>query len=133
MRKYNFISAAIDDWLLPTDYYPMNDDVSFNESLYSNSSLYTFANMAYDNLPSRWHMRCAQTDKTRALLICIYKQKFLTTQSCTKWETRTQTLRAAIGRTTSGKHLGVPTHMRRPSLQCTHRDFRLALIPRFPR
>ncbi|KAK6040881.1 hypothetical protein COOONC_21614 [Cooperia oncophora] len=96
MRKYNFISAAIDDWLMPSDQYPIEDDVSYNESLYSDSNLYTFANVSYLFVPARhfcpsepvqsifrWPMiryyevgcnyeECQRKDEIEASLICIY-------------------------------------------------------------
>ncbi|KAK6051119.1 SCP-like protein [Cooperia oncophora] len=49
-RKYDFISKSIDEWLLPTENYPIQGDVSYKESLYGDSKLYTFANLAYDKI-----------------------------------------------------------------------------------
>ncbi|KAK6043065.1 SCP-like protein [Cooperia oncophora] len=77
MRKYNFISAAIDDWLMPTETYPIEGDVRYKESLYSDSNLYTFANMAYDKIYEVGcnYEECPKGDETQASLICIYNTK----------------------------------------------------------
>ncbi|KAK6043061.1 hypothetical protein COOONC_19434 [Cooperia oncophora] len=61
MRKYNFISAAIDDWLMPSDRYPIEGDVDTKR-------------MAYDKIYEVGcnYEECPKGDETQASLICIY-------------------------------------------------------------
>ncbi|KAK6052191.1 SCP-like protein [Cooperia oncophora] len=75
-RKYDFISKSIDEWLLPTESYPI-DGVKYNVSLYGSSNLYTFANMAYDKIYEVGcnYEECPNGNDIRASLICIYNKK----------------------------------------------------------
>ncbi|KAK6054522.1 hypothetical protein COOONC_07973 [Cooperia oncophora] len=76
-RKYDFISKSIDEWLLPTENYAIEGDVHYNESLYSKSNLYTFANMAYDKIYEVGcnYEECPSGGTIAASLVCIYNTK----------------------------------------------------------
>ncbi|KAK6048432.1 hypothetical protein COOONC_14063 [Cooperia oncophora] len=76
-RKYDFISKSIDEWLLPTENYPIQGDVSYKESLYGDSKLYTFANLAYDKIYEVGcnYEECGTGSNIHASLICVYNKK----------------------------------------------------------
>ncbi|KAK6038090.1 SCP-like protein [Cooperia oncophora] len=67
--KYQFISDAVDYWLLPTDTYALGPNATFTDE-----NLYTFANMAYQKIyeVGCHYEQCGSGGSVTASAWCIY-------------------------------------------------------------